>query len=182
MAGTDAGSRMPSPTRAVGCCRRLTPTPMAGWRRSPGTWRPVTASAPSRASACGPRQWTPTWRLRSRADDGVLGEVARVATLLLAGPRGEQCGIASPVCQELVVGSLLDQLAVIDHRHPVGPLGRGQSVGDDDDGAPLHEAGHGALDVGLGPRVEAGGGLVEHQDSRIGKGGTCEGDQLALAR
>ena len=42
-------------------------------------------------------------------------------------------------------------------------------MGDDQRRAATHQAVHGVLDQGLGLAVEAGGGLVQDQDRRIGR-------------
>ena len=66
----------------------------------------------------------------------------RPASVEAAGPGGEQRGVAAAVGDELVVGAELDQAAAVDHADPVGPLGGREPVGDDHDGAALHEPLH----------------------------------------
>ncbi len=79
------------------------------------------------------------------------------------------------------MGAQLGQVAVGHHRHPVGPLGGRQAVGDEDHRPPLAQGQHRGLDQGLGARVQAGGGLVEHQHRRVGQGRPGQRHQLLLA-
>ena len=75
----------------------------------------------------------------------------------------------------------LYDLAVLQHHDRVGVAHRGQAVGNDKDGTPLHELVHPLLDKGLGTGVDGGGSLVENQDRRIGHGGPGDGQKLPLA-
>ncbi len=57
----------------------------------------------------------------------------------------------------------------------------GETVGDDDGGASLHEAVEGELDLLLRLAVEGGGGLVEQEDGCVFEERTGDGNPLALA-
>ena len=46
---------------------------------------------------------------------------------------------------------------------------------------PDKQAAQALLDAALGVQVDVGGGLVEHEDARVGDQRAGEGDQLALA-
>ena len=61
-------------------------------------------------------------------------------------------------------------------RDAVGPLGGRQAVGDHDHRPPGHERLDRLLDLELGARVEAGGGLVEDQHARVGEEGAGQRD------
>jgi len=74
----------------------------------------------------------------------------------------------------------LHHAAVLDHRDLVGLGDRGEPVGDHDGGASLPEATHRLGDARLGHHVEVAGGLVQHQQSRVGDPGPGERDELAL--
>ena len=61
----------------------------------------------------------------------------------------------------------LAHMALVHHDELVGALDGGESVGDDDRGAPFHHARERVAHPQLGFGVYAGGGFVEHQDFRI---------------
>ena len=77
--------------------------------------------------------------------------------------------------------ALLEDLAVLDDDDAVRVAHGGEPVGDDEDGAPLHQRVHAALDMLLGARVDGARGLVEDHDRRIGDRSAGDGEQLALA-
>ena len=77
--------------------------------------------------------------------------------------------------------ALLDDPAVLEHDDLAGALDRGQAVGDDDRRAAGQQAPQARLDPRLGVDVDVGGGLVEHEDARVGDERAGEGDELALA-
>ena len=74
----------------------------------------------------------------------------------------------------------LNDLAVLQHHDGVGGADGGEAVGDHEGGAVLHQPIHAPLNVSLGTGVHRGGGLVQHQDGRLGHGGTGDVEQLAL--
>ena len=76
---------------------------------------------------------------------------------------------------------LLPNLAVYQDDDPVGIPDRGEAVGDDQRGPPLHERLQGVLDLDLRLRIEGGGRLVQDQDRGILEKGASDGDPLALA-
>ncbi len=78
--------------------------------------------------------------------------------------------------------ALLDDPAVLEHDDPACVPDRGEAVGDHDRGPSCDEPPHTLLDQALGVDVDVRGGLVEHQDPRVGDERPRERDQLALAR
>ena len=77
--------------------------------------------------------------------------------------------------------ALLDDAPVLHHRDHVGVAHRGQTVGDDQGRAPLHQVLEGPLDDRLGLGVERRGGLVEDQDRRVLVEGARDRQALALS-
>ena len=79
------------------------------------------------------------------------------------------------------MGALVRDPAAIEQDHAVGEAEGRDAVGDDQAG-PTHEhLAEPAEDLLLGERVDGAGGVVEHQDPRIGEDRAGEGDALALA-
>ena len=78
------------------------------------------------------------------------------------------------------MGAEFGDAPVVQHQHPVGFLNGLQAVGDEDGGASGGQLADGVLDELLGLRVDGGGGFVEHQDFRIRRQHSGEGQQLAL--
>jgi hypothetical protein len=76
---------------------------------------------------------------------------------------------------------LLDDAALREHEDAVHGTQGGEAVRDADHGAVLGEVIDGLLHLGLGLRVERGGGFVEHEDRRVADEGARDGDALALA-
>ena len=74
-----------------------------------------------------------------------------------------------------------DDLAVLQHDDAVGAADGGQPVGDDQPGAALQQLDQRLLDQHLGVGIDAGRGLVEHQDLGVGHQRPRKADQLALA-
>ncbi len=71
--------------------------------------------------------------------------------------------------------------ALVDDEDFAGVANGGEAVGDDEAGALLHEAVHGALDVGFGVGVDGGGSFIENQNRRLGHKGAGDAEELALA-
>ena len=95
---------------------------------------------------------------------------------------GEQVAVArrSTTSSSSWVPSV-DDPAVVDHDDAVGePQGRA-AVGDEDRGAVGHERAQRVVDGLLGRGVDGRGGVVEHEDARVGDDGPGQGDALALA-
>ena len=74
--------------------------------------------------------------------------------------------------EQLLVGALLDDASVVEDDDLVGIADGGEAVGNDESGAPLHDAVHAALDELLGTGVDGGGCLVEDKDGWVGNGST----------
>ena len=78
------------------------------------------------------------------------------------------------------MGALLDDPAVVEHQHQIGPLGRAQPVGDRDQGPARGQPGQGRGQGLLGLGVHRGRGLVQHQQAGVGHLGPGQGHELAL--
>ena len=83
--------------------------------------------------------------------------------------------VEAPGGEEGVVRAAFDDPAVIDDQELVGLTDRAQAVGDDKGGTAVHEAQQPLLDLLLGARVHAAGGLVEDEDARVGQDGAGDG-------
>ena len=83
--------------------------------------------------------------------------------------------------QQLLMGTLLNDLAITNDDDPIRITDGRQAVGDDKTGTSLHQAQQGFLDPRLGARVHAGGGFIEDEDAWISKNSAGDGEQLALS-
>ena len=81
---------------------------------------------------------------------------------------------------QLRVGTNRNQLALIHHRYPVGILHSSQAVGDNQSGAPLHQAGQGLLDQVLTLGIKGAGGLIQQQNRCIHQQRPGNGQPLPL--
>lgn len=79
------------------------------------------------------------------------------------------------------MGAACDEASVLHHMNGAGVADGGETVGDDDGGATLHEMIEGLLDLRFGLAVECGGGLVEQEDGGVLEEGAGDRDPLALA-
>ena len=75
----------------------------------------------------------------------------------------------------------LDDVAMVKDHDDIRVADGGQPVGDDKDGAPIHQLVHTGLYDGLGTGIDGGGGLIEDHNRRVGHRRTGDGEQLALA-
>src|SRR6267154_6454908 len=122
-----------------------------------------------------------TARLMRRARDNAslfrrrdAGEFRRLAL--------EQPAIDSPrPGGERGMGTLLDDLAAVEHQDAVEAAHRRQPVRDHDRGASLHEPLHRLLDQGLRFGIEARRRLVEDQNRRVCEKRARQRDALPLA-
>src|SRR5690606_24756675 len=89
--------------------------------------------------------------------------------------------VETALAQQLVVGAAFDDSALVHDEDLVGGLDGGEAVRDHEGGAAAAEVLESVPDEGLALGVEAGGGLVEDEDARIGDDGARDGDALALA-
>src|SRR5688572_1532956 len=78
------------------------------------------------------------------------------------------------------MSSLADDAAAVDDDNPIGILGGGQPVRDDQRGAALHESLERLLHQSLAFGIERARGLVEQQDGRILEDGARDRDALLL--
>ena len=99
-------------------------------------------------------------------------------SLVLAGP---QLVVQGPgVCKQLGVGPLLRHAAPLQHQDLVTVDHRAQPVRDDDGGAALRGRGQRRHDAVLRDRVQAGGGLVKHQNGGVLQNSPRNGNSLLL--
>ena len=63
----------------------------------------------------------------------------------------------------------------------VCPADLREAVRDDKSGPSAGGVGDCALDLILGGRVDGGGGIIQHENARVGEKGAGEGDALALS-
>ena len=82
---------------------------------------------------------------------------------------------------EVLVGSAFYDLALFDDEDLIGAANGGETMGDDEGGAALHEEVEAVLDEGFGFGVEGAGGFVENEDAGVGEYGAGDGEALALA-
>ena len=79
------------------------------------------------------------------------------------------------------MGAALDDSPLLDDEDLVGAADGGETVGDDEGGAALHQLRQAGLDHGFRLGVERAGGFVEDEDARVGQNGAGDGKALALA-
>ena len=78
------------------------------------------------------------------------------------------------------MAAALDDTALLQYHDHVRVHNGGQTVGDDEHRAALHQLIHTPLDNGFGAGVDGGGSLVQNQAGRVGNRRTGDGDELAL--
>ncbi|CAN4028530.1 Zn-dependent peptidase ImmA, M78 family, partial [Dysosmobacter welbionis] len=81
---------------------------------------------------------------------------------------------------ELVVGTPLNDAAVLHHQDLVRALDGGQPMGDGKDGFPLCQSGQSLLNQVLILRVYAGGRFIKDDDRRVFEHGAGDGNALFL--
>ena len=77
--------------------------------------------------------------------------------------------------------SLFHNASLVQYHDQIRVPDGGETVGDDDAGAPFHHFLHGILDGFFRSCVYVGGGFVQNQDAGIGHEGPGDGQQLSLA-
>ena len=77
--------------------------------------------------------------------------------------------------------ALVYQPSRIQDGDPVGELERRAAVRDQQRGAPGHHLAQGRVDLRLDPRIDGGGGVVQHEDRRVGDQRPGQRHPLALA-
>ena len=85
------------------------------------------------------------------------------------------------LCQQLSMGPLFDNRAVVDDQNLVGTADRTQPMGDDKAGAPRHQAQHCLLDLLRGARIDTAGCLIQDQYAGVGKDRASNRQHLTLA-
>src|ERR1700704_4442696 len=74
--------------------------------------------------------------------------------------------VVAPLClDQLLVGAVLDDLAVLQYDDVPRLADRGEAVGDDDRRASCQQAPQALLDAPLGVQIDVGGGLIEDQNA-----------------
>ena len=89
--------------------------------------------------------------------------------------------IGAVALDQFVVAAAFHDPAVVENEDAVGMADGGETVGDDQAGAAVHEPFERFVDEALALGIEGGGGLVEQENARIGEDGAGDGDALALA-
>ena len=74
-----------------------------------------------------------------------------------------------------------DDPAMLQHHNGVSVSDSGQAMGNEKNSASFHELIHAPFDEGFGTGVDGAGGLVENEHRRVGDGGPCDGQKLALS-
>ena len=90
--------------------------------------------------------------------------------LLVHGVRREQLGL----------GSVRDDAAVVEDDDLVGERDRREAVRDDDRRPAAHRFGEPGADPGLGRRVDRGGRVVQDQDAGVDDERACDREPLPL--
>ena len=78
------------------------------------------------------------------------------------------------------MSSTFNDHAFFKNQNLVGPSNCTKAMGDDESGAACHQSRQPFLDHGFTFRIEAGGGLIKNENSRIGKNSAGDGYALAL--
>ena len=89
--------------------------------------------------------------------------------------------VTTVALQQLGMGAVFHDAAMVDRDDPVGAAHGGKPVGNDEDGAPGDDAPHIGLDHLFAFVIQRAGRLVKDQDARIGDQGAGDRDALALA-
>src|SRR3989449_7459214 len=92
-----------------------------------------------------------------------------------------QLAVPAVLREQLGVSAALHNLTPLHHKDLVGAANGRKAMGDDERGPAAPQRAQPVLDGGLALRVEAGRGLVEDQDARIGEDRPRNRDPLALA-
>lgn len=79
------------------------------------------------------------------------------------------------------MGALFHNGSGVEDEDFVGVADGTEAVGDDEAGAPGHEAVEGGLDVGLGAGIDVAGGFIQNHQAGVGHHHAGDGEQLALA-
>ena len=109
------------------------------------------------------------------------GQFAGVDALHVVARSAQQQPEQRRAFGQLLVGADVGDPAAVQHRDPVGQRQGGPAVRDQDGGTAADQLPQGAQDLGLDPRVDRAGGIVEQHDPRIGEQCPGERDPLALA-
>jgi len=78
------------------------------------------------------------------------------------------------------MGTQFNQIAFIQDGDAIRHFDGAESMGDDDGGAVLHQAGQGFLYQMFTFAIEAGSGFIQQQDARVLEDGAGDGNPLTL--
>ena len=84
--------------------------------------------------------------------------------------------------EQALVRALLDDFAMVDDQNHVGLTDGRKPVRNDERGCALHQRVRRLLNQHFGFRVHGAGGLVEHENLRLGDHRAGEGNELFFAR
>ena len=116
------------------------------------------------------------WCMAASAPAGRTMVSVVVAEELHAG----DFAVVAVLAHELVVGSDLGDAALLEDDDQVGLFHAADAVGDDEGGAAVHDEVHAAADQVFGFGIDAGGGVIEDEDARVGEDGPGDGQALLL--
>ncbi len=111
----------------------------------------------------------------------VVSELAWVDSLGVVAGAGQQQPVQRAARLQFLVRALGDKPALVEHRDPVGEPQRRAPVRDQQRGPARHDPVQGLVDLGLHPRVDRRGCVVENQDARVGEQGAGERHPLPLS-
>lgn len=93
----------------------------------------------------------------------------------------DEVAIETAESEELGMGSAFDNLAMVEDKDAVGMLDGGQTMGNHDRGAALHQASECLLDLEFGFGIKGRSGLVEDEDGRVFQDRASNTDTLPLS-
>src|SRR5450759_3886007 len=93
---------------------------------------------------------------------------------------GDQAAVQAVLADQLFVGAHFGNLHAFQHHNQVGIADGRKAVGNDNGGAPHHQALQGLLDEQFSLRIHRGGGLVQDQDGGVLEHGAGDGQALLL--
>ena len=175
----DPPGQRPEGTGEGATRNRAIPTrPHCGSMKSASGWRgPDPGSGAARAGEEEDRYRAGCRRSRRRCRAGR----GRVAQRGLARPAASSRSRKAPGWWARSSRDPAGRPGRFEHRHVLGPLGRGQPVGHQQAGASREQPVGGADDPGLGQRIHPGGRLVEDDDPDVAHQQAGERHQLLLA-
>jgi hypothetical protein len=91
-----------------------------------------------------------------------------------------QIGVQTGMGDQFIMGSMLNDRAVLHDVNTVGIADGGQAVGDNDRGAMFGDDVKRSLNRGFGFVIDGAGGFIQDQDRRVFQDGTGDRETLTL--